>query len=43
MSLAFSAGARVRPEAQLSDSVYARGRDFVLYRGDSLELMEQKR
>jgi site-specific DNA-methyltransferase (adenine-specific) len=40
MSLAFSAREHVRPESHLSDHVHARGKDYVLYRGDSLELMQ---
>ena len=40
MSLAFSSSAPMRATAELSQSVHARGRDFVLYRGDSLELLQ---
>lgn len=40
MSVALSSGATVRAAPSLRERVYARGKDFVLYRGDSLELLE---
>ena len=30
-----------RAGSELSDHVFARSKDYVLYRGDSLELMDQ--
>ncbi len=40
MSQGYVAGALPRASAGLSESVYARSRDWVLYRGDSLALLE---
>lgn len=41
MSVALFRDAPVRASPELSAAVHARGRDFVLYRGDSLSLLEK--